>query len=315
MPHLHLFRAALVSALFLLAAPPADAQVQVGRVGGIVRSESGEAIKGATVTAQNPDSGVSITATTDDRGRFSIIGLRTGQWQFTAEAPGYARESGEMPVRTAGAPNPPITFALQRSGPGASAALGNVATETLQEQLSEADALFDQGQWDAAIDAYQDILSRTPALNAINLQIASAHRRRGNHDAALAAYQALLRAHPGDEKARIGIAMTHAERGDLPAAERLLSAAASEPTAGRETFYSLADVLVSLGRASDAVASYQRAAEADRSWGKPLYRLGELAIERGDRAAATRYLNEVVAVAPVSPEAEMARAALSTLNR
>ncbi len=307
-------QSAVVVTLALLVTAPA-ALAQTGRVGGVVRTESGEPIKGATITAENENFGTSITATTDERGRFSIIGLRTGQWRFTAEAPGFIGESGEMPIRTAGAPNPPITFALGRSGPGTSALLGNLPVDTLQQRLAEADALFERQQWDAAIATYEDILGRAPALSAIRLQIAAAHRLRGAHDAAIAAYEALLAVEPGHEGARVGIAMTHLERGDMQTAERLLTEAAAQPGAGRETFFSLADVRGRQGATTDAATWFERAASADRLWGKPLYRLGELAIERGDQAAAVRYLSQVVAVAPLSPEAEAARDALGRLNR
>ena len=58
------------------------AQVQrcakLQRVGGIVRDDAGQPVKGATVTAEDPNVGQALTATTDDKGRFTIIGLRSG---------------------------------------------------------------------------------------------------------------------------------------------------------------------------------------------------------------------------------------------
>src|SRR5262252_7886204 len=104
---LHPIRGVLVAACLAALAAPASAQT--GRVGGQVKDEAGQPIKGATVTAENPAaSPSSFTATTDDKGRFSIIGLRTGQWKFTAQAPGFAPEVGTLPVQTIGTPNPPL---------------------------------------------------------------------------------------------------------------------------------------------------------------------------------------------------------------
>ncbi|MGE0703237.1 MAG: carboxypeptidase regulatory-like domain-containing protein [Vicinamibacterales bacterium] len=303
---------AVAAVISLLSASSVFAQM--GRVGGLVRTEGGEPIRGATVTAENENFGLSITATTDDRGRFSIIGLRIGMWTFTAEAPGFIEETGEMQVRIAGAPNPPIAFALRRSEMGPSAALGNVSTEEVQAQLAEADTLYQQGEWSLAIEAYQAILERTPALNTIRLQIASAHRQNNAPDAAIVTYEELIRLDPANEKARIGIAMVHLERGDAATAERLLFAAAALPSAKRETFYSLGEVLAARSASADAATWFARAASADPSWGKPLYRLGELALDGGDQAAAAKYLAEVVAVAPASAEAELARATLSRIQ-
>src|SRR5207245_764917 len=89
---LHLTRGVL--AAVLVAALAASAAAQTGRVGGTVKDESGQPIKGATITADNPNaSPSSFTATTDDKGRFSMIGLRSGQWAFSARAPGSGPET------------------------------------------------------------------------------------------------------------------------------------------------------------------------------------------------------------------------------
>src|ERR1041385_5613709 len=87
------------AAALLVAAFAATATAQTGRVGGLVKNDAGEPIKGATVTAENPNaSPSSFTATTDEKGRFSVIGLRNGAWTFSAVAPGYEKETGRMNV-------------------------------------------------------------------------------------------------------------------------------------------------------------------------------------------------------------------------
>src|SRR6185369_16566475 len=79
----HLSRGVL--AVLLVAGFAVALAAQTGRVGGTVKDEAGQPIKGATITADNPNaSPSSFTATTDDKGRFSIIGLKSGQWTFTA---------------------------------------------------------------------------------------------------------------------------------------------------------------------------------------------------------------------------------------
>src|SRR3954447_3983233 len=109
--HHRLHDARGILAAIVVSAIAAGAAAQTGRVGGTVKDEAGQPIKGATITAENPSaSPSSFTATTDDKGRFSIIGLRGGQWTFSAQAPGFGPESGRLNVQTIGAPNPPLTF-------------------------------------------------------------------------------------------------------------------------------------------------------------------------------------------------------------
>jgi Tfp pilus assembly protein PilF len=305
----------IVLAAVLTAAFAADAAAQVGRVSGTVKDDSGQAVKGATVTAENPNVGpTTYTATTDDKGRFTIIGLRAGPWRFIAYAPGHAGEVGELSVRF-GSPNPPITFTLRKNGPTASAPLGNIAARDLQAQLGAADALFNQQKWDEAIVAYRAIMSRTPALSVINLQIAAAYRNKKDFDGAIAVYNALLEIDPANERAKVGIASANLEKGDAAAAEATLLAAAESSTAGRDVLFNLGEVKLAKGEAEEAARWYQKAAAADPSWGKPRYKLGLMAMKAGDRDAAARFMNEVMAVDPISAEAALAKAALDQLDK
>ena len=301
-------------AIVFMAAFAAGTSAQVGRVSGIVRDDGGQPVKGATVNAENPNIGpTTYTATTDDKGRFTIIGLRAGQWRFVAVAPGHAADATEMPVRF-GSPNPAITFTLRKNGPGPSAPLGNVSARDLQAQLAAADALYNGQKWDEAIAAYRAILSRTPMLSVINLQIAAAYRSKKDYDNAIGAYNALLATDPDNERASVGIASVNLERGDAAAAEATLLRAAEGEGAGREVFYQLGEVKLAKDEAAEATAWYEKAAAADRSWGKPRYKLGLIAMKAGNRETATRLMTDVVAVDPLSPEAALAKSALEQLK-
>src|SRR5436190_285158 len=113
----------------------------------------------ATLTAENPNaSPSSLTAITDDKGRFSIIGMRSGQWTFTATMQGFQPEVGKMPVQTIGTPNPPITFTLKKGGgTTGGGALAGVNAKELQGELGAADQLYNAGQYDQALAAYKAV--------------------------------------------------------------------------------------------------------------------------------------------------------------
>src|SRR6202011_2508817 len=233
----------LVLAACVIAITSGVAAAQTGRVGGLVKDESGQPVKGATITAENPNaSPSSFTATTDDKGRFSVIGLRGGMWTFTAQAPGFAPESGKMNVNTIGSPNPPLTFTLKKGGGGGGPGAGGLASKDLQAELALADADYNSQKWDDAITKYRAIMAKAPALSVINLQIAAAYRNKKDFDSALGAYNDLLNIDPNNEKAKVGIGMTNLEKGDLKAADEALSRAAEMTSASREVFYNLGEV-------------------------------------------------------------------------
>jgi Tfp pilus assembly protein PilF len=312
---LHIVRGLL--AAIGVAAVAVTASAQTGRVGGQVKDEAGQPIKGATVTAENPNaSPSSFTATTDDKGRFSIIGLRTGQWTFTAQAPGFGPESGRLNVQTIGAPNPPLAFTLKKGGNTAAAgALGGMAAKDLQAELAAADALYNAQKWDEAVAAYRAIMTKAPSLSVINLQVAAAYRNKKDYDAALAAYNELLKADPNNDKAKIGIGMTNLEKGDIDAAEKTLQAASQSASATREVFYNLGEVLFAKGKTDESVAAYTRASQMDPRWGKPVFALGKVALNKGDTKGAIDAFNKVIEIDPSSPEAAQAKAVVDQLKK
>ena len=304
---------AIVAALVVSALPAA---AQTGRVGGTVRDGQGQPIKGATVTAENPQASPStFTATTDDKGRYSIIGLRSGTWKITASAPGFAPGGGNVPIRTIGAPNPPVDIVLAPGATGPAGALAGVNTKELQGELQKAEDLMNQQQYDAAISAYQAILTKTPALTMINMQIGRAHRMKKDYDSALAAYKQILDAEPTNERAKIEIGMTNLEKGDFAAAETALSEAAQGLSASREVFYNLGEVKFAKGETDEAMKWYQRAVDTDPNWGKPLFKIGLGHLQKADTKNAIATMEKVIAVDPNSPEAAQAKALIEQLKK
>ena len=300
------FRTTLL--VIMAALIPHIASAQIGRVNGLVNDENGRPIKAATITADNDDYGLTFTATTDDKGRFVMIGLRTGQWRFIAQAPGYEPQWGAMLVRSN--PNSPLVFGLPKR-PGPSGVLGNVVAKDLQTELAAADALFNRQRWDEAAAAYRSIVEKAPALAVVKLQIAAAYRNKKDYDAAVAAYTDLLGTDANSAKATVGIAKVQVERGDARAAEETLLKGAAAPRASRELFDMLGDLKFEKGDIDEASRWYQKAAEADPSWGKPLYKLGLCALRKGDTPTAAGLMAKVVAVDPGSPEAALAKTSIN----
>jgi Flp pilus assembly protein TadD len=308
-----LWTAVLAGAALLAGAVSASAQV--ARVSGLVRDESGQPIKGATIRAENPDAPLgSLTAATDDKGRFAIIGLARGEWMFFAEAPGFQQQYTELNIQRTGTPLPPLVFALPKAVVRPPAGVEGMTAKELQQQLASADALYRDQKFEEAVGIYRSILRGAPSLAIVNLQIGAAYRHLKEYDKAIAAYTDLLKAEPDNPKAHVGLALATLDKGDRQAAEQLLVRAAGGPGPDRDVFYNLGELTSAKNQTDEAAAWYRKAAAADTSWGKPLYRLGTLAMNKGDKNSAIQAMSQVLAVDPTSPEAAQARAAIEQLK-
>src|SRR5262245_2805684 len=277
-----LSRLTLAAAIVALAA--ASAQAQTGRVIGIVKDEAGQPIKGATLSLENPDASPrNFTATSDDRGRFAVIGLKAGEWSLVAQAPGFQPEVARLQVR-ATTPSAPL-MTLRRAPQAPASALGSIGVKDLQADLRSADQQFAAQQWDQAISSYKSILSKAPALSVVNLQVAAAYRHKKDYDGAIAAYNDLLKSDPNSDKARVGVSQTYMEKGDLAAAANALNQGAQAST-NKEVLYTLGEVEAARGNTDAAVQWYQKASADDPNWGKPLLNLGLTSLKKGDKADA-----------------------------
>lgn len=300
-------------AALAVAALAGSAAAQTGRVIGIVKDETGQPIRGATLSLENPEASPrNFTATSDDHGRFAVIGLKAGEWSIVAQAPGFQAEVASLQVRATTPSAPALT--MRKAPMPAPSALGSVAAKDLQSELRAADQLYNAQQWDQAIASYKAILAKAPALSVINLQLGAAYRNKKDYDSAITAYNDLIKADPGSDKARVGVGQTYMENGDLGAAQTALSQAAQMPGASKELFFSLGEVEAARGNTDEAIKWYQRASADDPNWGKPLLKLGLTSLKKGDSADAAVKMQRVLAVDPTSAEAVQAKTVIDQLK-
>jgi tetratricopeptide (TPR) repeat protein len=136
-----------------------------------------------------------------------MIGLKSGTWHFTVEAPGFFTVETNLPVRVAA--GAPMQFALAKD-PGP---IPNALDRNIQQLIQDAASMRDAGRLDQAIAAYQDIRTRNPKLTSLNLVIGDLYRRKAVQEIdpsakqnlyrqALDAYDQMLKSDANNERAR-----------------------------------------------------------------------------------------------------------------
>jgi tetratricopeptide (TPR) repeat protein len=190
----------------LLTGAATNSTAQIARVSGTILDEDGKPVRGAIVTAFNAaETPSTVTASTDAKGRFSILGLRRGAWTFTIQAPGFESAQTTRNVATLSV-NPPLNARLLRGSlPAPPGALAGLDAADLQRKIDAAEERAAEGDLAGAIQGYKALLTRVPALTSIYLRLGALHELNNERDAALAAYRELLKHEPDNASATAAI--------------------------------------------------------------------------------------------------------------
>jgi tetratricopeptide (TPR) repeat protein len=192
-------RACLAAALVLIVGATA-ASAQVIRVAGTVKDDDGRPVRGAAVTAENPDQSPSrLTATSNAKGEFGFIGIRRGQWSLAVEAPGFERVQFRYSV-TAGRQKP-LDVRLAHTPAPMTLPLAGIKATDIQQRIARAESLATSGDIDAAIAAWNDVLAKVPALTSVYLQVGALYERKPDPARALASYRKLIELEPSNAQA------------------------------------------------------------------------------------------------------------------
>ena len=196
----------LFAFVFLAGTRAVAAQALVGRVAGTIRDESGKPVAGATITATNPEQALTLTATSDVKGRFGMLGLRRGIWVFAIAAPGFQKvsQAGEVQI---GNQNPPLNVKLVKNPtPPQPGPLSTLTGSDIQSMIDAAEASAASGDLAAAIGTYRDLLSKIPALTTGYLRVGALLEQQGDAAGALETYRQLARLEPDNARAAAAIA-------------------------------------------------------------------------------------------------------------
>jgi hypothetical protein len=155
----------LVLALVLLASAVAFGQATSGDVIGTVLDKSGAVVSGATVTAVNQGTGVTVTTTTSTTGEYRFGNLAIGKYDVTAAAKGFATATIKSVIVELNK-TVPVKFNL------------SVASVSTQVEVTEAAAAIDtataQLQTSYGSQLVQDLPTASVGSGVLNLALLQA---------------------------------------------------------------------------------------------------------------------------------------------
>jgi hypothetical protein len=215
-------------AMIAVVSAPARAQV-VFRILGVVTDDKGKPIEGADVHVEalyGPAAGTYagqriFTAKTDAKGKWNVLGVKSGIWMFAVSAPGYVPEIVGLPINL-------LTAVSSRES-------GNSLPWTLVLKPERLPAGGPGDALAAAVDAARDgkkedvkaLLTRVPA-DAPPEYLAAAARVAivaGEYDLAQTLYANALQVDPSAYRTALGLATGFLVKRDFDSASKAFDAA------------------------------------------------------------------------------------------
>ena len=291
---------------FLLAATTVMAQMGTGRVTGTIKDPQGKPIAGAKITATNPESERALEATADKDGKWALLGFRSGSYEFTFTAEGYKPQAYTNSVKQMNR-NPSMDVVLEPLEMGQSS--GGAGGK-----LDEANQLLEQKQYPEALAKYEELLAAEPTLYQINYNIGIAQREMGEHEKAKASFQKVLDQEANNTSALIALGDVLVVQGKLDEAVTYFEKAIGQTT-DEVIPFNVAEIYFNQGNTAKALEYYQTAATRKPDWAEPHLKMGYANLNAGNMDAAIASFQKVVEVAPDSPQAQTAQAALSSLKK
>lgn len=279
------------------------AQMGTGRITGVITDAEDHGVEGAVITVVDA-TGKKLTGTSDEDGKWAILGFRSGTYEFNVVADGFQPKIVKQSVKELGQNTLNVTLVPLI------AAQGNEKDDQL---LKEGNTLLREKQYAEAIAKYQELLVAQPSFYQIHEYIGVAYRELGDFDAALAEFNKVLDVDANHAATLISI-------GDILVSQQKLDEAvgyfekAVAQTTDAIVPYNVAEIYFTQGNAAKAIEYYQKATEYRADWADPYLKLGYAYLNTGDMEGAKTAFQKVVEIAPDTPQAQMAQAALSSLQ-
>lgn len=280
-----------------------------GRVTGTVKDTDGNPIGGAQIEATTEGSASRIESSSNDKGSWVATGFRGGTWKFTFTADGYASVAQNVPVKEL-ARNRTLDIVMEK------ATASNFATnENVAEKLSEANQLYDAGDYAGALVVYQQIIEESPMLYQIHLNVGNVYKEQGNLDEALAEYRIVLEHDPTNGAALVSAGDVLAKQGNFDEAIPYFEQAVEVSPTDEAVPYNVAELWFNAGNVAKAIEFYQKATAIRPDYANAYLKTGYAYLNLGQIDEAAAEFQKVVEVAPDGPEAAQAQAALTSLGK
>lgn len=256
-----------------------------GKVKGIVKDETGEAIPEVSVKLYHVKSASGYTTKTDEKGEWFGNWIRGGLWYIDFEKEGYFPKKISVEIYETKS-NPDIEIVMKKLK-------GKVIPKDVLDKLDKGNKLYEEKKYNEAIEEFKKILELYPDVYLININIANCYYDLGDYQKAIEYYQKVLDKEPENNNALLGIGNSYSQLKSEKALEyysKIDLDAVQDPL----VLYNIATMHYNSGDYKNALKFYEQSVKIKGDFTDALYQLGVTYLALGDneksKAAFEKYL-------------------------
>jgi tetratricopeptide (TPR) repeat protein len=237
-----------------------------GRVFGVVFDEQGKPIEGVTVKLVYAKSNTGFEVKTDNEGKWTGAWLRSGSWNIDFEKIGYETKKISLEVSEV-EKKPEIKLNLKKISE-------IVFSEELNTKLTQANQMFEQKNYQAALEAYQALLVKFPDAYILWKNVGHCYFAQEKYDQAEESYKKVLEKKADDSDTLLLVGNCYANRGQTDKAMEWYSKIQFDKITDPVVLYNIGNDYYKLSKFEEALKYYQRSVELQKDFLDGLYQLG-----------------------------------------
>lgn len=283
----------------------------IGRFHGTVEDDEGNPLEGVKIVVQDfLEKGLILEAESNEKGKWSIIGVTKAVYKITASKRGYESVHYEMELSQFTSKNPPLEITLRKI---TAMDMPSTMDEESIVLFEEGNELLEQGKYPEALAKFEEFLEKNYAIYQINLNIGKCYQEMGEHDKAIAAYNKIIEkvkagkeSIEGDEtaaKALTNIGEIYLNQGNMEKAGEYLKQAVDNFPEDETIAFNVGQIFFEQGETDKAIEYFNLAIKINESWPTPYRQLGYAYLNKGKYKLAVDSLKKFLELAPDSQEA------------
>jgi len=279
------------------------ATAQDSRFRGTVKDEEGNLIPKAKLTLTLVARNISFDFETNDRGKFYRRGIEPGDFLLNVEADGFE------PLQQR------VSFSVGEEYTLDVVLVKKKSQEESKSQFLRGVQLYQEGQYDLAIENFESVLKDNPDFAEGYYNIGMAYLKKGDLENAIAHMAKTIGLKPEFIQAYFGLGQVYMEKGEKDKATDMLKQAADIAPDDASTYVNLGILYFTNNEDSLALEALLKAKDIDPSLPQTYYQLGLVYTRMGELDKTIESFEKFLDLAPQAPEAATVKTLLEELKK